>query len=101
MSKNRKTRPRGGDSTEESLRGKNRELNKTIKQLQQTISQLEKQLELRPPSKRVRTLEKQKPSVNMCESCGKGVLKVVTVPKPGGDLTFLVCDTCQNQKKIK
>lgn len=102
MSKNRISRPRGSDSKEEALRGKNRELHKTIKQLQQKIAQLENQLDLGSTIKKEKFIEdKPKINANQCDMCGKGTMKTTRVPKPGGDLIFVECDICQNRKRIK
>jgi len=48
MTKHRQARPRGSESNEEALRGKNRELQKKIRVLEHRVRELEKQLGLKP-----------------------------------------------------
>lgn len=101
MSKHRIARPRGGDSTEESLKGKNRELQKIIKQLQYRVRQLEKQLGLRSSLKEEREQELPAPKRIICDSCGKGEMKEFILEKPGGLLIFLTCEICKHRKQSK
>jgi len=94
MSKNRSARPRGSDSSDEALRGRNRELQKTIRHLHQRIRQLEKQLGSKLVIEKVKT-----PPTVICENCGKGEMKLFKLEKPGGALIFLICDICKHQRK--
>lgn len=101
MSKHRNARPRGGDSTSESLKGKNRELQKTIRQLQQRVRQLEKQLGLRSTLKEDEGHEEVPEKKLICDNCGKGELEEFVLEKPGGFLIFLTCKICNHRKKKK
>lgn len=103
MSKNRNHRPRGGDSTEESLRGKNRELQKIIKAQSHRIRQLEKKLGLGVSDVEEPVEEKRKaPDKIMCNRCSRGEMKEFILEKPGGLLIFLTCEICKHrEKKIK
>lgn len=101
MSKHRNARPRGGDSTAESLKGKNRELQKYIRQLHQKIRQLEKQLGLRSTLKEDEGHEEVPESKIICDNCGKGEMKEFVLEKPGGLLIFLTCELCDHRKKKK
>lgn len=101
MSKHRNARPRGSGSSEESLKGKNRELQKTIRQLLQRVRQLEKQLGLRSTLKEDEGHEDVPESKIICDNCGKGELKEFTLEKPGGLLIFLTCELCKHREKKK
>lgn len=98
------SRGRGGESTEESLRGKNRELQKKIRQLEQKVKWLEKQLGLKStiPEEKVEEI-KREPKKIICDYCGKGEMKPLKVSKLDGELWFLVCEieTCKHKKRIK
>jgi hypothetical protein len=100
MAKNKGPRSRGNDNTEETLRGKNRELEKTIRHLQQRIRQFEKELGM-IPEKPKKKLHEVKEAKQLCPSCGKGETIVIRVPKPGGDLIFVDCILCKHREKVK
>lgn len=103
MTKHRQARPRGSESNEETLRGKNRELQKKIRVLEHRVRELEKQLGLKPsvPEKEEEVLKEPKKII--CDRCGKGEMKLVSIWKPNGELNFLVCEIegCKHQKKLK
>lgn len=105
MKRHNRPRPRGGDSTEESLRGKNRELQKTIRQLQQRVRQLEKQLGLRSTLPEEEAEEKTsieaRPKTIICDNCGKGEMEEYILEGPGKMLIFLTCKLCKHRKKAK
>lgn len=98
-----KPRARGSDSTEESLRGKNRELQKIIKKLQQRIAHLEKQLKFSDStlSQRQPEQKKTKKEIIMCEQCGKGEMEEFVLDRPDKKICFLVCRVCKFRKKAK
>lgn len=104
MTRHRQPRPRGNDSNEETLRGKNRELQKKIRVLEHRVRELEKQLGLKPsfPEKEEEVVIKE-PKKVICDKCGKGEMKLVNIWKPNGELVFLVCEIegCKHQKKMK
>lgn len=105
MVRRSKFKPRGGDSSMESLRGKNRELQKTIKQLQQRVRQLEKQLEL--PSTITNQDNKNKipapPQIKttICDNCGKGEMEEYKLEGAGKILLFWMCKICKHRKRVK
>jgi hypothetical protein len=101
MPNNKSPRPRGSDSNEETLRGKNRSLQKTIRQLQQKIKQLELQLGLsveRPKNLPEEPVPERK---LVCNSCGKGELEVFEAYRPGSPIRMVRCNLCGHQEKMK
>jgi fatty acid-binding protein DegV len=103
MQKNKGARPRGSDSPEETLRGKNKALQKYVKQLQHRIKQLENQLGLAADTPEVKEeLQSQKPQKKMmCENCGKGEIEIVEIYRPGSPLFVGRCLICKHQMKMK
>jgi hypothetical protein len=99
----KRERSRKGDSTEETLRGQNRELQKKIRQLTQQIGQLEKEL-MRLSGKTGKT-PKPAPAITntkTCTECGKGQLQTTTYPIRGGSsLTVITCTVCEYSEKYK
>lgn len=100
-----KKRGCGGESAEETLKGKNRELQKIIRHLEHKIAELENQLEM-SASLIDSTVKIEKPIKNKqknekkCENCGKGGLEKYVLETPHKKMVFEICKLCKHRKRI-
>lgn len=102
MSRNTRPRKRGEHSADEALKGKNRELQKYIRQLENRVRELEKLMGMKStlPALEDKTVVKPEPKKIVCDSCGKGEMVPSPISKPGGTLMFLVCELCKERKRV-
>lgn len=101
--KHRGRRSRGSNTTDEALRGKNRELQKEIRHLKQRIRQLERQLGMSSSHEEAGVEEINIPTTHdkQCENCGKDKMKEAIVWSPSGEIAWLVCQICKHREKRK
>jgi hypothetical protein len=76
-------------SSEEYYKGKLREAEKQIRQLERNLKELQKR---EHPKKS----KEQEVAPEICGECGKGELRVIEIIGKG----FQVCDVCGHRKKI-
>lgn len=103
MKNTRKVRNRGivGDR-EENGRGIIKVQKKIIRRLEHRVKHLERMLNLAEREEIVIDNREtpELPKGAICKKCESTNIKVVTVEKPGGDLSFLVCQECRNREKL-
>jgi len=78
-------------NSEEFYRGKLREADKQIRDLQRQVRSLEKTGHIKKTK-----IEVKEPEPLMCTECGKGEIKIVEVV----GRTFHTCDCCGYRKKV-
>lgn len=77
---------------DEELLGQLRDLKKQLKQKDQWIRQLEKDLLLKSPQKERRRQQKE----ILCVECGKGELSLLDI----GIRKYTICNLCKDRKRI-
>lgn len=102
-----------GDKTEETLRGKVRELEKQVEIQRRCIKTLEKQLRRRvsgvieeelnkkQTKKDKKLAESQVEKANCCPRCSGPDFNEVPVWTPLGEVMWMICQSCQFKEKKK
>lgn len=101
--KHKRNRPRKGEErTEETLRGRIRELEKEIDRLKRQLGSLQKHPKRvtsqdDPKEEDVESNDKE----FCCPNCGSPDYKAATIWSPNGYLNWMVCQSCRHKEKIK
>ena len=86
---------KGGESADETLRGKLREMQKELRRKDQEIKQLEKQIEKLTGRAKIPVAKSLPVDENACPECGKGTLNKVEFPRRDkAPLQIISCTIC-------